>query len=260
MCRCPRCFRRSRYSSGAFGWAAVWPITPLSCCPSCPSGESCRHAGPIPTHVFVNSAAAAHHLCLSSMTPALNPPTGTYNDRLQGDRTTPCSKCPLGLSTSQEGSLSVSDCDVCSPGFGGPSCALQCGGTQGGPNYGPPGRYKGSSSSDCEPCPVVQTGFSFDHLAVNQNFSTTVVARARASSPADCLLEFGQLADVAWFMGGAAALTRVTTAGTFAACVADCKADRACEYLTFDYNAPVASARCYKKVNTAAAGIVNATR
>jgi len=91
------------------------------------------------------------------------------------------------------------------------------------------------------------TGFSFDYLGQNQNFTPAAVARSLADSPADCLAEFAQIADAAWQMGGdASLLTNVTAASgvnTFSGCVANCKDDDTCQYITFDYEASM----CYKK-------------
>jgi hypothetical protein len=50
----------------------------------------------------------------------------------------------------------------------------------------------------------MSSGFSFDYQAQNQNFTPTVVARSGAESAADCLAEFAQINDAAWYMGGAA--------------------------------------------------------
>jgi len=175
-------------------------------------------------------------------------PVGTYNDVLRADTTSPCGSCPAGLSTSQAGGRSLTDCNVCSAGYGGANCATQCGAGNGA-TFGPAGRPEGTA---CEACPAMTTGFSFDYLAVNQNFTPAAVARAGADSPADCLAEFAQIADAAWFLGGSVAMTNVTQASgvtTFDGCVADCKADGNCQYITFDYDA----ATCWKKAVTAPA-------
>ena len=89
------------------------------------------------------------------------------------------------------------------------------------------------------------TGFSFDYLAQNKNFTPAAVARTGAESPADCLAEFAQIADAAWQMGGSIVLPNVTGVTTFDACVADCKGDANCQYITFDYDATPNV--CYKK-------------
>lgn len=74
------------------------------------------------------------------------------------------------------------------------------------------------------------------------------MARTGAVSLGECLAEFAQIADIAWYMGGSVALTSVPV-DTFEACVRNCKADDGCQYITFDYN----SNQCYKKTlsNTA---------
>jgi hypothetical protein len=87
------------------------------------------------------------------------------------------------------------------------------------------------------------SGFSFDYLGTNFNFTPDTVARTGADSPADCLAEFAQIADLAWYLGGSVDMANVTGANTFAACVGDCKADASCQYVTFDYD----TSNCTKK-------------
>lgn len=163
--------------------------------------------------------------------------TGTYNALLRADTTTACTACNTGLSTSTTGGRDSSACDVCATGYGEAACGQQCGGDFGA-NFGVAGREKDSS---CDACPVMATGFSFDYLAVNQNFTPSVVARAGADSPADCLAEFAQISDSAWYMGGSAAMEAVSAASSFDTCVAACKAEDSCQYITFDYDTSACS-------------------
>lgn len=176
-------------------------------------------------------------------------PIGTFNSVLRSDSTTPCDTCPQGYATSSPGATSASSCDTCLPGWGGSAsprgsnCSTQCGG-ESGATYGPPGRD--SSTRQCFSCGA-HTGFSFDVFAKNQVYKPDIVARLGASSSADCLSEFGQIQDDAWFLGGSVALTEATAAAgsnmTFDACVQDCKADDSCQYITYRYR----TSRCFKK-------------
>lgn len=97
----------------------------------------------------------------------------------------------------------------------------------------------------------MSSGFSFDWAGTPQPFTPAPVARTGAASPADCLAEFAQIVDAAWYMGGAVSLTNATdSATTFDACVAACKASATCQYATFDYD----SKQCFlKAVGTASA-------
>lgn len=156
--------------------------------------------------------------------------TGTYNDQLRSNTTTPCTACPDHLTTSQAGGRSLEDCDTCAVGFGGTDCATQCGGSNA--TYGPAGREK---DAPCEACPVIAAGYFFDYLAVNRNFSPAVVARPGPTSLGDCLAEFAQITDVAFYLGGSVEMSPVAAA-TFEACVDGCKTDDDCQYITFDYN------------------------
>jgi hypothetical protein len=131
---------------------------------------------------------------------------------------------------------------VCKPGFGGANCGSQCGG--GAATFGVAGRPV--STPACDTCPAMTTGFSFDYEAANQPFTPAAVARTGADSAADCLAEFAQIEDSAWYMGGSAALANITgsvSANTFDACVTACKGDDGCQYVTYDYD----TKECFKK-------------
>lgn len=188
-----------------------------------------------------------HHLsCAEATTLCFCCYTGTYNDMLRANRTAPCTQCPTGLSTAQTGGLSIADCNTCAVGYGGSggsdtACDTVCGGPLGAGAYGPPARPAGTP---CVSCPEQVTGFSFDYLAVNRLFRPAAVAREQAGSPADCLNEFAQIVDAAWYMGGVVQLTDVPGNVTFDACVGNCKADANCQYITYDYDA----SNCTKKV------------
>jgi len=132
----------------------------------------------------------------------------------------------------------LDDCNMCAVGFGGTDCAIQCGGNNA--TYGTAGREK---DEPCVECPVIAVGFYFDYMAVNRNFTPVVVARPGAASAADCLAEFAQIADLAWYMGGPVDMDLVDV-GTFEACVDICKRDDDCQYITYDYN----TTQCYKKM------------
>jgi hypothetical protein len=75
------------------------------------------------------------------------------------------------------------------------------------------------------------------------------VSRLTAASLGDCLAEFAQIEDNAWFLGGAVAMT-TTAAATFEDCVDGCKADANCMYLTFNY----ANSQCHKKLAAETSG------
>lgn len=175
-------------------------------------------------------------------------PAGTYNPALMSSPAQ-CAACSAGLTTSQAGGSSTQDCNTCKVGWGGDStCSSQCGGVNA--TFGPAGRDAATDNA-CEVCPTMSVGFSFDYLAQNQPFTPATVARVGAASAADCLAEFAQIVDAAWYMGGAVSLTNATdSATTFDACVAACKASATCQYATFDYD----SKQCFlKAVGTASA-------
>jgi len=167
---------------------------------------------------------------------------------MRENTTAPCGACPSGLTTSEPGGSDLSHCNHCQEGWGGPgfgfTCDIQCGGLNGA-NFGPAGR---GSGEPCFECPEQSIGFSYDYLARNQPFAPSVVARAGAASPAECLSEFAQISDTAFFMDGYAPMVNVPNATLWSDCIADCKADAGCQYVTYDYDALVDSQKCFKKV------------
>jgi hypothetical protein len=132
-------------------------------------------------------------LLLVVLCPLSCSPPGTYNDLLRADTATACTTCAAGLSTSTTGGRDSSACDVCATGYGGTNCAAQCGGGSGvNATFGVAGRARGAN---CDACPTMSTGFSFDYLGQNRAFTPNPLARLGADSPADCLAEFAQIAD-----------------------------------------------------------------
>jgi hypothetical protein len=89
-------------------------------------------------------------------------------------------------------------------------------------------------------------GFSFDYKGDNQPFTPAPVAREGAESAADCLAEFAQIEDVAWYLGGTANLEAVSDANTFDGCVAACQSNANCQYVTFNYTAADGE-KCFKR-------------
>lgn len=170
---------------------------------------------------------------------------GTYNSQLRSNNTAQCDVCRTGLTSAVVGARSSDDCDVCAAGYGEARCETTCGSTHGA-NFGPAGRQKDSA---CETCPVMVTGFSFDYLGQNQNFTPAAVARPQADSPADCLAEFAQIADAAWQMGGLVAMTPVANTSEFKDCVAACKDEATCQYITYDYDAAAGTGCSMKTVS-----------
>jgi hypothetical protein len=122
-------------------------------------------------------------------------PLGTYNDEVRPNTTAPCTPCPPGQWSSVEGGQGARDCDVCMPGWGEAACATQCGAANGA-NYGSAGRARGSR---CDPCPVLDVGWSFDFKGTRDVFTPRTVARAGATTRSGCLAEFLQVrACCAW--------------------------------------------------------------
>lgn len=158
---------------------------------------------------------------------------------MAANTTATCTPCTTGLTTSRTGGRTASDCNLCLPGYGGASdCTNQCGGLAA--TYGPAGRSTEDGTTACLDCPTMSVGFSFDYKSVNQAFTPNSVARLGAETGADCLAEFAQIVDAAWWLPGANA-SAVAGVSTFGDCVDACTGD--CQFVTFDYN----DNTCYKK-------------
>lgn len=140
-------------------------------------------------------------------------PTGTYNDALRNDTTSPCTQCPTGRTTLREGGDSISDCQACKEGYGGPDCATPCGGVGAAASYGPAGRAVGS---ECVACSVAKAGYSFSWMGSNDLFAPRSVAKLGAAASRDCLAEFVQVRrfeHVSMCAGGKARSWCVSAAG-----------------------------------------------
>lgn len=127
-------------------------------------------------------------------------------------------------------------------GWGEASCQTQCGGKGGNASYGINGRPMDSA---CTTCSFGNTGFSFQWKMQNDLFVAEAVAPIGADSAWDCVSEFAQLADSAWYLPTAdnTAMNVTANVSTFAACVALCTAPD-CEYVTYDY----ARSICYARI------------
>ena len=78
----------------------------------------------------------------------------------------------------------------------------------------------------------------------NDAFSPRTISRERSTSSLDCLSEFAQLADGAWWLPVPEESTNVTAGiTTFADCVALCPAGSTCQLVTYDYLAKTCTVR-----------------
>lgn len=168
-------------------------------------------------------------------------PIGYYNDARQTTKTAACTACSTigaGLTTSQPGGRSTTDCNLCVAGYGGNNCTTSCGGGLDNlATYGPAGRPSGEACITC-PTMAADMGFTFNYGGVSNNFNPLPAARSGAESSADCLSSYAQLAQGNWFMGPTATLTN-DTAASFTLCVSAC--GTSCLFATFDYAATAGS-------------------
>lgn len=210
-----------------------------STCTPCSYGFTTNGVGVGITEADCGPAAGFGYYNVSG-TPNLVPcPIGTYNNKTwDSNDTAICTTCPTGLTTQREGSNSDLDCNMCSAGYGGASCATQCGGTGTDATYGPPGR--GIASPTCLNCSFASTGFSFEYNLTNLVYAPRAVSRVGANFSGDCLTEYTQVEDKAWQLKIVTPLVTAgniatATAATFADCLALCTDN--CAFATYNYDA-----------------------
>lgn len=99
--------------------------------------------------------------------------------------------------------------------------------------------------TECTSCSFASTGFSFSWQLNNDLFSAEAVSPLGADSPYDCVSEFSQIADGAWYLPttGNSAMNVTANVSTFAECVALC-VEPDCQYVTYDYLAKT----CYVRM------------
>jgi hypothetical protein len=128
-------------------------------------------------------------------------------------------------------------------GYGGQGCAQLCGGSGEAATYGPPGR---ALSSTCQPCSSQgkTIGFSFNWNSANDLYSARTISRVMASSSIDCLSEYAQTVDGAWYLPLTSSYGTNTSNGvpSFSACVDICSSID-CQLVTYDYVARTCTTR-----------------
>jgi hypothetical protein len=71
----------------------------------------------------------------------------------------------------------------------------------------------------------------------NEVYGPTALAKAGASGPTDCVAEFAQLADGAWWLPLTAnAGVELSSQASFADCVQQCRSQSDCQLVTYDYS------------------------
>lgn len=141
---------------------------------------------------------------------------------------------------------------VCSPGWGGLHCADKCGGSGINATYGTAGRemYEGVPTP-CTPCSADgrTATYSFLWNIGVDTFTPKTVSRIGAATPIECLSEYSQVADGAYFLplSSNEGVTTVTGVASFADCIAECD-KRACQLVTYAYR----TQECFVRVSQAA--------
>lgn len=161
-----------------------------------------------------------------------------------------CTDCPGFTTTQAEGADNERQCNLCDAGYGGSggsdtTCTTKCGGAVA--SYGTPGREAGTP---CTACSTQATGFSFEWMMNQDTYQSRAVAIDGAASAGECLSEFAQIVDGAWYieMGPLPGMSQLTafdtqspanpvntntSANTHAECMSQCVGN--CMFATFDY-------------------------
>jgi hypothetical protein len=189
------------------------------------------------------------NICMGTCAAAVT--AGTYGDEKINNATIACKACPLGRTTPAPGSDSITDCQLCLPGYGGLNCADKCGGSLENATYGPPGREM--LTGQPTPCLACSAGgrtvtYSFTWNLGNDPFTPKTVARIGAASPIECLSEYSQINDGTFYLPLASneGVTVVKDIANFADCTAECD-KRQCQLVTYDY----VSKECFVRTSEA---------
>jgi hypothetical protein len=99
--------------------------------------------------------------------------------------------------------------------------------------------------TECTSCSWSSTGFSYSWQMGNDLFVAQAVAAIGADSAWDCVSEFAQFGDSAWYLPTLddIGMNVTTNVDTFASCVAKCR-EPDCQYATYDYRART----CYIRI------------
>lgn len=123
-------------------------------------------------------------------------PLGTFSDGTNSAASkSACSKCPEGRTTPETGATSATDCSLCAAGYGGasPQSCKPC-----VDGYYNPLSGRILDTTRCLACPVSRV-FSFPWNGDN-DFVPLATSPAGATSQGDCLADFSQTVDGAFFL------------------------------------------------------------
>ncbi|KAF8066436.1 hypothetical protein HT031_002760 [Scenedesmus sp. PABB004] len=233
-------------------------------CTACPDGtttdaptdaggaasvDACRWVAPGYSYTLPPGGASVATIRGSLIEPCA---IGTYADALRQiteSTSQPCSPCPGGRTTGEQGARNATECDECPAGTGvqarGAAC-LPCPAGSFGSDDRP---ALGAGGVDvevlgCRACPVSAV-YSFPFNASFNFFASTAVSEVGASRQGQCLVAFAPVIDGNWRLsaGGDPGMSEApgSPLASLEACVAACGAAAACQYLTYDY----ATRRCF---------------
>ncbi|KAF8057265.1 hypothetical protein HT031_006073 [Scenedesmus sp. PABB004] len=214
------------------------------------SADACRWV--VAGYGYVRPAGGASTAAIrSSIAPCA---AGTYADSRRVIDTSadqPCTACPGGRTSSDDGATSAAECDSCPAGTGvqSPSTTcLPCPENTYGPDTRPGLTGNGTDTSGlaCIACRAGAALYRFPWGGSNNFYLAPTVSPAGASESGQCMPGFAQITDGNWL------LNRVNDAGMTAvpagaappsldACVAACGAS--CQFLTYDYSTQTCAVR-----------------
>jgi hypothetical protein len=135
------------------------------------------------------------------------------------------------------GGASLAACDLCAAGYGNIAQNTTCASCQDG--------YYGSSDrkdNTCTKCPGGRT-FSYDYSGVDDIFTPQTTSKPFSTSQADCVADFSQTVEGAFYLDLQEGAGFATIAGreNLQSCVQECRDNANCTAATFDY----ASLECW---------------
>ncbi|WIA29465.1 hypothetical protein OEZ86_011966 [Tetradesmus obliquus] len=148
---------------------------------------------------------------------------------------TACQACPPSLTTRTVSGASEDACDLCAAGWGTIALNTTCKSCQDG-YYGDADRKDGA----CTKCPGGRS-FSYDWQGVDDIFKPQTTSKPLSSSQADCVADFSQTVEGAFYLdlqfalGASPELLLVGGRENLQSCVQECREEAKCAAATFDY-------------------------
>ncbi|WIA38818.1 hypothetical protein OEZ86_002099 [Tetradesmus obliquus] len=222
-------------------------------CTKCDYGYSTATAAPDTEQNEAADCKVApgfQRITANSVTVVSQCPVGSWAGNLRDSAGTTtnavCTDCGNGRSTTDVGSVSDNDCELCLPGYGKTgkdNPGVKCDDCQGVRGYGPASRVDGDNPNACVLCPTQDIGFTFFYGDEAKQYKAAPVIKEAQTSAASCLSSFAQITSGLFFLDGAAT---PATASTIDECAAACNSE--CMFFTWNYG--TTGQKCFLRTAT----------